>query len=243
MRQTIKDTYDQLARTYQDDIDEGSPYNAYYERPAMLAALPQSLAGKKVLDADCSAGWYSERLLERGATVTGMDISPEMIKAAKARLGKKASFNCHDLEKPLPFERDTFDIIICSLTLHYIKDWSQPMAEFARVLKPGGILLFSVHHPFMDFTRFECADYFDTIQLTDRWHKPSITIDVSFYRRPLQQIIHALVPKFMIEELIEPQPLEKMNEANGDAYNYLMTNPHFLIVKATSKKGLLKEKK
>ncbi|MED3575420.1 class I SAM-dependent methyltransferase [Cytobacillus praedii] len=238
MKDSAREIYNKLANTYRYDVDEGSPYNAYYERPAMMAALPPELKGKKVHDAGCAAGWYTSQLLHQGAVVTGIDISPEVVKAAKHRLGDAAAFLCQDLQEALPFKDDTFDVIISSLTLHYLKDWSFTFQEFNRILKAGGTFLFSVHHPFMDYTRFKCEDYFETQVLSETWNKPNMTIDVSFYRRPLQSIVNETTEFFNLNQLIEPQLQEMMKEVKETAYDYLMTNPHFLIVKAASKKSM-----
>ncbi|WP_347552778.1 class I SAM-dependent methyltransferase [Pseudalkalibacillus hwajinpoensis] len=236
MRKSTEDTYNALTSTYEKSIDHASPYNAFYERPAMMDEVDQDLSGKKALDAGCSAGWYSEQLVGRGADVTGVDLSSEMIHAAKRRLGERASFMQHDLTQSLPFDENSFDLIISSLTLHYLEDWNPVLEEFDRVLKSGGKLLFSVHHPFMDFTRFETKDYFKTTLLTETWHKQEITIDVCFYRRALQDVINSVTNHFCMEELIEPQPVKEMKVNNQFAYNYLMTNPHFLLVKSRSQK-------
>ncbi|WP_407272675.1 class I SAM-dependent methyltransferase [Radiobacillus sp. PE A8.2] len=233
MKKSIKDTYDALAKAYEKEVDHSSPYNTDYERPAMLAEVPGNLNEIRILDAGCAAGWYTAKLLELGAQVSAVDISPEMVKATKKRVGSQVEVVCQDLTESLPWADQTFDLILSSLTLHYIKDWQSALQEFKRVLKPGGSLLFSVHHPFMDFHKFEeSEDYFSKQLLTDQWKKQGKTTTVSFYRRPLEDIVNQISQYFVIDRLVEPQPIVAMKEKNKSAFDYLMTNPHFLIIKA-----------
>ncbi|MDA2476037.1 class I SAM-dependent methyltransferase [Bacillus cereus group sp. Bce025] len=235
MKDSIKDTYDKLASTYKENLDFANPYNSYYERPAMMELIPKELEGKKILDAGCAAGWYTSQFIKRGANVTAIDVSPEMVKAAKENIGEEATFLCHDLQETLPFEDNTYDVIVSSLTLHYLENWNQVFQEFRRVLKPGGELIYSIHHPFMDFTKFPCKNYFEKQLLIDTWVKPNITIEVTFFRRSLQDILNETTNYFVLEEIVEPKAIEKMKEVDEKSYYYLNTNPHFLIIKATNK--------
>ncbi|AHA72254.1 MULTISPECIES: class I SAM-dependent methyltransferase [Bacillus] len=235
MKDSIKDTYDKLASTYKENLDFANPYNSYYERPAMMELIPKELEGKKILDAGCAAGWYTSQFIGRGANVTAIDVSPEMVKAAKENIGEEATFLCHDLQETLPFENNTYDVIVSSLTLHYLENWNQVFQEFRRVLKPGGELIYSIHHPFMDFTKFPCKNYFEKQLLIDTWVKPNITIEVKFFRRSLQDILNETTNYFVLEEIVEPKAIEKMKEVDEKSYYYLNTNPHFLIIKATNK--------
>ena len=107
------------------------------------------MAGKSVLDAVCGPGNYVEILQEKGANVTGFDISPSMVKLARERNGDKGHFFVHDLAEPVGMlEDETFDIIICALALHYVEDWNLPVQEFCRVLKPKGTLVVSIEPVF-----------------------------------------------------------------------------------------------
>ena len=235
MKDSIKDTYDKLASTYKENLDFANPYNSYYERPAMMELIPKELEGKKILDAGCAAGWYTSQFIKRGANVTAIDVSPEMVKAAKENIGEEATFLCHDLQETLPFKDNTYDVIVSSLTLHYIENWNQVFQEFRRVLKPGGELIYSIHHPFMDFTKFPCENNIKKQLLIDTWVKPNITIEVKFFRRSLQDILNETTNYFVLEEIVEPKAIEKMKEVDEKSYYYLNTNPHFLIIKATNK--------
>lgn len=228
----VKASFAKLASHYETVVDEGSPYNADLERPAMMALLPEDLNGLKVLDAGCAAGWYTEQLARKGAQVTATDLSQEMVDAVKRRLGEQADVHCLDLAQPLPFEDGTFDVIVSSLTLHYIEDWGPTFAEFARVLKPGGMLLYSVHHPFMDFRMSVSQDYYGKELLHDTWKTSSGKVEVSFYRRPLQEILQETLRHFVIQTVEEPQPTERFREKLPERYEKQKKKPHFLIVQA-----------
>lgn len=82
--------FDAMATEYSADNDEG-PYNALYERPAMLAMIGD-VDEKNVLDLGCGAGQLSLELTRRGALVTGVDVSPSMIELARQRVGPRATF-------------------------------------------------------------------------------------------------------------------------------------------------------
>jgi ubiquinone/menaquinone biosynthesis C-methylase UbiE len=209
------------------------PFNAYYERPATLSLLPD-VNGKNVLDAGCAAGWYSKWLLDHGASITALDFSPNMIKMTRKRLGDNAEIKQADLNEPLTFIEDTStDIVLSSLTLHYIKNWELPLSEFSRILKPSGHLVFSVHHPFMDFAVFHRENYFATELLTDEWDTSAGKVKVQFYRRPLHKIISSILQAgFTIEKLLEPMPTEKFRDAQPEIYKKLTKKPHFLFIRA-----------
>lgn len=232
MKKQVIESFNQLSVAYENTVDHESPFNTHYERPAMMLQLENNLETYQILDAGCAAGWYTDELLKRGANVTAIDISQSMVEAAKRRVGSKADVLCHDLEETLPFPNETFDIILSSLTLHYIKDWDAVFSEFKRVLKPNGVVLFSVHHPFSDYKLFRCENYFSKELLTDYWVKSGKEIEVVFYKRPLNEIIQSTVNHFTLSSLIEPQPIPELKKINAKAYHTLTSEPRFLIVKA-----------
>src|SRR5687768_962934 len=77
-------SYDEIAEAYASGVDS-APYNAFYERPATLALIPD-VAAAHILDAGCGSGFYTEELLKRGARVSAIDGSAEMTKHAEERL-------------------------------------------------------------------------------------------------------------------------------------------------------------
>ncbi|GIN59378.1 class I SAM-dependent methyltransferase [Lederbergia ruris] len=236
MKEKIRSAFDQLSEAYEHTVDTESFYNSELERPAMVQQLPEDLKQIQVLDAGCAAGWYTNEFLRRGAKVVAMDVSPEMVEATKRRVGTRAEVRCLDFSEDLPFEDHSFDYIVSSLALHYVEDWRQTFSEFQRILKPNGFLLFSVHHPAMDIHLSENQAYFETELIINQWKKNGQTVEVPFYRRPLQTIVNEVVTFFTIDQMIEPQPTMTFKQKFPTKYQKLMKGPHFLIVRAKNKK-------
>ncbi len=232
-------TYDDIADAYAAGVDS-APYNALYERPAMMDLLPP-VAGTRVLDAGCGSGWYAAQLATRGALVTAIDVSAAMIGHARDRfasaplseLARQVEFRVADLEQPLSFASGgAFDGIVSSLVLHYVLDWGPTLAEFRRILKPGGWLVFSTHHPITEAIRLDTHRYLDTELVEDFWKWVGT---VRYYRRPLSAIIEALTnARLTLEKLVEPLPTEEFRTLKPDAYRRLLGRPEFLLASARS---------
>lgn len=235
MKEKVRDTFNQMANAYEHSVDSDNLYNAEYERPAMMERVPENLTGKKVLDAGCAAGWYTLQLMKRRAEVVAIDMSPEMAEAAKRRVEDHAQVLCLDLEEALPFEDESFDFILSSLTLHYLKDWEGTFTEFHRVLKPGGSFLFSVHHPLTDIRLLDSPEYFSTELIIDEWKKDGKMFKVPFYRRPLNEILNRTLAHFELVQVVEPLPTEAFRERDPERFERLMKEPNFLIVDAKKK--------
>ena len=198
------DHYDSFAQSYSRDNESGL-FNAHYERLAMIE-LAGDVHGRRVLDAGCGSGALSLALRAKGALVTGFDSSPVMVELARQRLGEDADLQVADISLPLPFADGAFDDVVVSLVLHYLQDWTAPLSELRRVLKPGGRLLLSVNHPRILESSDPSADYFSVTQYSDEY-----TFDegqravLTFWHRPLHAMTDAFTEAgFRIAVISEP---------------------------------------
>jgi len=101
----------------------------------LLAARP----GERVLDLGCGDGALTERIAGTGAIVTGVDASPAMVAAARARgFSSTRGFRVdHASATALPYESQ-FDAVFSNAALHWIRDASAVLRGVHRALKPGG---------------------------------------------------------------------------------------------------------
>jgi SAM-dependent methyltransferase len=221
--------YDPIAASYAARVD-AAPFNACYERPAMVNLLP-AVRNRRVLDAGCGSGWYAEQLVALGAHVTALDASPAMIAYARARLGTRAAFHVADLAQPLTWLADaSTDLVIAPLVLHYLEAWGPTLREFARVLRPGGRLLFSTHHPGTEAERLSVTRYFAVEPVDETL--PGVG-PVRFFRRPLTAIFDALADaEFLVERVVEPGPTAALQTRDPAAFDRVSRRPAFLIVRA-----------
>lgn len=199
------DDYDGFAEDYEAE-NATSLLNAYYERPAVLD-LVGDVQGKRILDAGCGSGPLAAELVARGADVTGFDGSPAMIDLARRRLGGTVPLTVHDLAEPLPFEDESYDVVVASLVLHYLEDWDGPLAELRRVLRPGGRLVASVNHPFAQVLNAPEDDYFKTRLYSEDVELNGQTTELTFWHRPLREVVRAVTDAGLdLRVLDEPGP-------------------------------------
>jgi trans-aconitate methyltransferase len=102
---------------------------------SLVAAL-QPRPGERVLDLGCGDGFLTQRIAESGATVVGVDSSPQMIAAAKER-GVDARLVQGEA---LPF-RGEFDAVFSNAALHWMSDHDAVLQGVYRALRPGGRFL------------------------------------------------------------------------------------------------------
>ncbi|NET42961.1 class I SAM-dependent methyltransferase [Okeania sp. SIO2B3] len=228
------EAYETLAQAYADRIDT-KPHNAYLEQPATFSLL-NNIKGKKVLDAGCGPGACTEKLVNKGAEVVGIDISEKMLELAKVRVGSRATIIKADLSKPLPFlESNSFDIVFSSLVVAYIKHLEPLFQQFYRILKTSGILVFSTQHPFADFVYFQSENYFATEKVGATWKGfGEEQVYVPCFRRSLSSLLNPLIQVgFQLNCILEPLPTEDFFHADPEEFQELIKRPVFICIRAT----------
>ncbi len=219
------------------------PHNAHYDRPAVRSLLPP-LEGLRALDAGTGPGFNAEWMVDSGAAVTAIDVTPAFIDIARARLGERADVRLADLAGSLPFADGSFDVVLCALVLDYIEDWGPTFSEFARLLSPGGALVFSCGHPQASHLLWRDrvapnANYFEVERGALRWHgfgePPPVLVS---FRRPLGEMLNPLISVgLQIDHVLETRPTAAFHETAPEDAAFLDRNPGFLCVRAHRRSG------
>lgn len=207
-------------------------HNVYYNNPAIIS-LAGEVKGKEVFEVGCGGGSLTEWLVNQGASVIACDVSEQMVKYTKKKMGSKAKVLIADISKPLDFlEDNSIDMIIASLVLHYISNWLPVFSEFNRILKKNGSIVISVHHPHADWKWFNKTNYFKKELYEDSWTIDGKSYPVNFYHRTLTNMF-AIFRKngFFVDILLEPFPIPEAKEVDARIYETLLSNPHFLFLR------------
>jgi SAM-dependent methyltransferase len=130
-----------------EDIGQQSWVTAA-EQDGFIARLNLS-PGRTLLDVACGSGGPVLRIAAKtGCAITGIDLHDQALAnarglAAERGLASVARFLSADAREPLPFPDASFDAITCIDAINHLPDRQRTIANFARVLKPGGRLLFT----------------------------------------------------------------------------------------------------
>lgn len=228
------ESYSKMARSQQGLAGAG-------EWQTLKALLPD-FKNKRVLDLGCGYGWHCQYAAEHGAeSVVGVDLSEKMLAVARQKNNFENVTYLHDSIDTVDFETESFDIVLSSLAIHYIEDFTKLAKNIAKWLTPGGQLIFSVEHPIFtaegtqDWTydhtgviaHFPVDNYFYEGKRTAHF----LGTDVTKYHRTLTTYLDDLLTNgFRLERIVEPMPPENMFDIPGMKDE--MRRPMMLIVKA-----------
>ncbi len=139
--------FDALAARWWDP--EGPFWPLHRLNPLRLAYIQEhagALAGKNVLDLGCGGGILAEALAREGAHVEGIDASARAIAVARAHAEEQGLLIRYEQTDPISFaqgRKRAYDLIVCMELLEHVPDPAAVVAAAARMLKPGGLFVFS----------------------------------------------------------------------------------------------------
>ena len=138
--------FSELAHRWWDPESEFKPLHQI--NPLRLDWIDQisALSGKCVLDVGCGGGILAEGMVDRGATVTGIDLSEKALGVARLHLfesGKQVSYREISAEALAVEAPETFDVVTCMEMLEHVPNPGSTVAACARLVKPGGHVFFS----------------------------------------------------------------------------------------------------
>ena len=237
--------YNKAAEEYHEYVSrEDNVWHKYMEKPLLKKILKEKIKSKKVLDLGCGSGIFSNELLKLGAKkVVGLDLSDELIEIGKKEYPKIELVQGN--AKKTNFKRSEFDVVVSSLTAHYFKNLNELFKEVSRVLKNNGSFVFSMQHPIMEVSgrlrikgkiipgKSELKNYFEDKEYTMRLGKELV---VTSYHHTFENIFNSLNRNgFVIENLFETKPNEKVKKLNPKVYERARRRPSFLVIEARKK--------
>lgn len=134
-------SHDRLGDRFEDALSE---YDTVRRVETLIDSFlsDDMVRGKEVLDVGSGLGFFSERLVQRGADVVACDLGPNLVERTARRAGCKAQV-ADALRLTETFGTDRFDLVVSSECIEHTPDPEAALRQMAGVLKPGGYLAVS----------------------------------------------------------------------------------------------------
>lgn len=184
----------------------------------VLFSFSKDLQGKRILFVGCGDGVETIRYGASGAKIYGIDISPSLVTQARANnpLGKFMIGDFRNISI-----RNSFDIVISILSLHYAKDLDNSLSKIYSLLKPGEICLIATTHPTHKMITYNNGNYFRKGKVWYEWK--GIKRFNYFYL--IEDYINGFAKNnFQIEGMVEVfTPIEFRSKENKNNANPIFT--------------------
>ena len=138
--------FDAIAARWWDPEGEFRPLHAINPLRLDYVDARAPLKGRRVLDIGCGGGLLAEGMAERGAKVTGIDLSEGAIKVAKLHLkesGRQVDYRLVSAEAMAAEMPGAFDLVTCLEMLEHVPDPASIISACCTLLRPGGQVIFS----------------------------------------------------------------------------------------------------
>jgi predicted TPR repeat methyltransferase len=149
----VTDYYNNWAKTYDDSVRSWN-----YEAPEYATRLLLKYGGidGPICDAGCGSGLTGEALKAGGfESIVGFDLAPDFAKVAKEKNVYEDVHVINMHERPFRYKDNEFAGLICIGVLTYVENVPDVLREFARIIKPGGMVIFSHRTDMADDPEFQ----------------------------------------------------------------------------------------
>jgi SAM-dependent methyltransferase len=209
---------------------DAAHYGPFLPSEAELRLLGD-VAGRRILELGCGGGQCSIALARQGAHTAGIDLSDEQIAFARRlaeQHGVAVDFRQGDAADLSGFAPASFDIVFSAYALHYVAAIERCLAEAARVLVPGGLLVFSLDHPLREVFWDEDADEDTLLAVRSYWRRGAMEWQWSggaAWMRSFHRTIGDWVDLLheaglQVQRILEPEPKLDKAEAISWAGSY-----------------------
>ncbi len=251
----VDDGWADLAEWY--DLKQGDTGDLWHRAlidPPLLARIGD-VADRHLLDVGCGNGYLARRLASAGATVVGVDVTPQVIERARARgdAGGRVSYLCANAARLPELASGSFDLAYSNMALMDMADAAGAIGEVGRLLRPGGRFVAALSHPCFD-------NGLDSSWLAERFPREGTRVGrvMRSYREPFRSEVPWQVdegsPRFtgsyhrplswyagalsdaglLIESLDEPAPLAEMLGGASVEGPWIAKVPLHLVIGARS---------